>query len=99
MATSYLIFHRYQADVRTMTFADRNLSNGQVTGCATFGTAWSIDVPFYGRQTTRWGTNLHQQAGNVARADGQVDQITDRELLDLTYFPYNDNATFHFIAR
>jgi hypothetical protein len=98
-ATSYLVGHQLSINPSLMTIADRNLVTAVGNGCSVFNTALTIEVPYYGRQTTQWTTNLHNKSGNILRADGRVDQASDKDLLDITYFPFDDNGSYHLISR
>ncbi len=98
-ATSYLVAHRDSTEPMVMTVADRNLLGAAPRSCVVFGMALSIRVPSSGQPTARWGGGLHNGVGNALRANGQVDQITDRELLDVSYYPGSDNFPFDFVAR
>lgn len=76
-ATSYFLSHAFSGGQFVMFAGDRNFQtpNG-FGGCSRFPQASFANLP----NLPGWDTNLHNQAGNIVRLDGRVNQYSNDEL-------------------
>ena len=76
-ATSYYLSHAFMGGQFVMFAGDRNLiTDSGAFGCSVFSQVNNVGLP-----TLRgWDTNLHNQAGNIVRLDGRVNQYSNEEL-------------------
>jgi len=76
-AVSYFLnVHSFYEIPRSLFVGDRNLGHGPSPELCGFvgGYAWLL------RPTDRWINSIHGEAGNLVRTDGQVEQLTNRDL-------------------
>lgn len=79
-ATSYLITHTINSLPGNLMLADRNLEGDRTTTtCSRFPVVEPVRV-FPLSANFRWGTNLHDGAGNMLRFDGAVIQNSTEQL-------------------
>lgn len=77
-ATGYFLSHAYSGGQFVMFAGDRNFQTPSgVGGCSRFPQVTFANLP----NLSGWGTNLHNQAGNIVRLDGRVNQYSNQELL------------------
>ena len=76
-AVSYFLnIHSFYEIPQTLLVGDRNLSHSISPERCGFvgGDAWLL------QPTDRWINSIHGEAGNLARTDGQVEQLANRDL-------------------
>jgi competence protein ComGC len=96
-ATSYLLSHAQYESPFTVIVADRNMGQDQVTSCSRFPAVTSISLSPLSLALA-WNTNLHNQAGNMLRLDGSIEEYSNSELLDaFTTDPISDRPSFHML--
>jgi len=87
-ATSYFLTHAFVGGQFVMFAGDRNLRTDSFGGCSRFPqVTWAnaLSAAF------GWDTNLHNEAGNIIRLDGRVNQYSNEELRAATTAdPIND---------
>lgn len=76
-ATSYFVTHAFTGGQFVMFAGDRNLRSDGSGGCSRFPQVTFVNAlsPDFG-----WDTNLHDQAGNIVRLDGRVNQYSNEQL-------------------
>jgi hypothetical protein len=74
-ATSYFLTHAFVGGQFSVFAGDRNLVGFGAGGCSRFPAVTLVHYIGLG-----WDTNLHNQAGNVARLDGRVNQYSNEQL-------------------
>jgi competence protein ComGC len=77
LATSYFLTHAFYGGQFSMFAGDRNLGWDSIGSCSRFPQVYNVDAR---RPTFGWDTNLHNQAGNIVRLDGRVNQYSNEEL-------------------
>ena len=76
-ATSYYLSHAFMDGQFVMFAGDRNLiTDSGAFGCSVFSQVNNVGLP----ALQGWDTNLHNQAGNIVRLDGRVNQYSNEEL-------------------
>jgi len=97
-ATSYVIAHSRNGHPTGLMAGDRNLGYDSTLNCSQFPIAFRlITSPL--SPAFAWNTNLHNQAGNLARRDGRVEQFSNVELrADLLAVRPDDNGSTHYIT-
>jgi hypothetical protein len=91
-ATSYFVTHAFMGGQFVMFAGDRNLRTEGSGGCSRFpqvALASGLSLTF------GWDTNLHNEAGNIVRLDGRVNQYSNDELRAATTAdPISDRSLF-----
>jgi competence protein ComGC len=78
-ATSYFLTHAFDGGQFVMFAGDRNFQTPNGVGtCSRFPTVALASL----LNLRGWDTNLHNQAGNIVRLDGRVNQYSNTELRD-----------------
>ena len=77
LATSYFLSHAFYGAQYAMFAGDRNLGWDSTGGCSRFPQVYNVDAR---RPTFGWDTSLHNEAGNIVRLDGRVNQYSNEEL-------------------
>jgi len=76
-STSYFLSHAFNGGQSVMFAGDRNLiTELSGSGCTVFPQVNSV----FSDRLEGWNTNLHNQAGNIVRLDGRVNQYSNEEL-------------------
>jgi type II secretory pathway pseudopilin PulG len=97
-ATSYFLAHSRIGHPTGLMAGDRNLGFDATTVCSAFPIALSLTT-FPLSPSFAWNTNLHNQAGNIVRLDGRVEQFSNLELrADLQAMRPDDNRATHYIT-
>lgn len=98
-ATSYFLTHAFYGGQSSMFAGDRNLGWDGAGGCSRFPQVYNVETL---RPTFGWNTNLHNQAGNIVRLDGRVNQYSNEDLrAAVTADPISDRGTssqLHILA-
>ena len=98
LATSYFLTHAFYGGASSMIASDRNVGYDSFSGgCNRFGTTVSVTLSPLS-PNFRWGTNLHNQAGNILRLDGRVEQHSNQSLVEsASTIPLSDANAFQAI--
>lgn len=78
-ATSYFLTHAWYNGEFALLAGDRNLGNDVPETCSRFvAVSGAGSPPLY--TSLVWGTNLHNDAGNIVRIDGRVNQYSTEQI-------------------
>lgn len=96
-ATSYFLSHPSAGLATGILAGDRNITFESTSACARFNFAFRVTVqPLF--QSFRWTDGLHSSAGNLLRADGQVEAVDSAGLRNAVAMPNGDAGSLHFIT-